>query len=67
MEGCLQKGCEPTGGVLVRVCVVCLDSSADLPYEEMTYLRFLKVDLLERHIKLLFLLTKSDQQALNES
>ena len=49
------------------MCVVCLDSSADLPYEEMTYLRFLKVDLLERHIKLLFLLTKSDQQALNES
>lgn len=59
VEGCLQKGCESTGGVVARVCVVCLDGSADLPYEEMTYLRFLKVDLLERHIKLLFLLTKT--------
>lgn len=66
-EGCLQKGCESAAGGLARVCIVCLDCSADLPYEELTYLRFLKVDLLERHIKLLYVLTNAEQRGLTES
>lgn len=47
--------------------MVCIDATADLTYEELTYLRFLKVDLNERHIKMLFLLTKSDRKNLGES
>jgi hypothetical protein len=52
---------------LARVCLICIDACADLPYEELTYLRFLKVDLNERHIKLIFLLTKADKKSLGES
>lgn len=66
-DGCLQKGCDSPGTVLARVCLVTIDSNAELPYEEITYLRFLKVDLIERHIKLLFLLTKTDQNLLPEA
>lgn len=66
-EGCMQKGCESLGGLLARVCLICLDATAELSYEELTYLRFLKVDLIERHIKLLYLLTKTDRKQLPEA
>lgn len=53
---------------LARLCLVCIDATQqELPYEEATYLKFLKVDLQERHIKTLFLLTKTDLVAQNMS
>lgn len=43
---------------------MCLDVSVDLGYEELTYIRFLKVDLNERHIKTIFILTKADKKGI---
>jgi len=39
-----------------RVCLVVLDSSVEVPTDEMTYLKFLRIDMLERGVKTILLL-----------
>jgi hypothetical protein len=65
MIGCLQQG--PELNARARICLFCIDPTTELPYEELTYLRFLKVDLSERHIKTFFILTHTDRRSLSES
>lgn len=49
------------------MCLICIDISVDLGYEDLTYIRFLKVDLNERHIKTLLILTKGERKGIYES
>lgn len=45
-----------------NVCLILLDSSAEVPPEEMVYLRFLRTDLFERGVKTFLILVGSSNR-----
>jgi len=55
MGSCLQE-CEVSISNKARVCLIILDSKVEVPNDEMTYLKFLRIDMLERGVKTILLI-----------